>query len=456
MDAAYATDRAGEPGLAFDTPLVLRSSRDLLAAVPYLLGFRPRECVVVVAVTGEGRVGLVARTPLPGLDDPAGGRTRGAGGSTRDGATSDDPDGALGVVARAAVRAGARLALVVVYTAAAAHLVRRRGVAVAAALEELLAPTADVEAWLVGPEGYRGLDCVDPACCPARGRPVSELEHGEVGAAFVVAGRAIADSEQDAHRIRPLSAAMRDRVAKAAGRAERAHTAVHDVPRERPGDVLGDVVRGATTAPARRAPARGVGDAPARWRAEAYGVWCDLVRQAAAELRTGAAADVELPPARLGRLAVALADVRVRDAVLLSLVPGAREAADRTAGVGGDAGGCDVEAATARAIARVVDPRVGVPPDAASADAARLVLEQVVGGAPRRWHAPPLALLGFLAWWRGDGWLAARRVRESAQQDPSYRLAALVDGVLEAAVPPGWVGAARNPAPGGADGAPGG
>lgn len=197
--------------------------------------------------------------------------------------------------------------------------------------------------------------------------------------------------------------------------------------------------RRATTAPAAPATARPVGDALGRWRAEGYGVWCDLLRQATAELRTCSAADVELPPARLGRLAVALADVRVRDAVLLSLVPGAREVADGTAGVGGAPVPRDVEAATARAIARVVDPRVGVPPDAAAADAARLVLEQVVGGAPRRWHAPPLALLGFLAWWRGDGWLATRRVRESVAQDPGYRLAALVSGVLDAAVPPGWV-----------------
>jgi len=426
MDAAYATDRAGEPGLAFDTPLVLRSSRDLLAAVPYLLGFRPRECVVVVAVTGEGRVGLVARTGLADLDGHSGGPGDETGGAR----------GSASVVARAAGRVGARLALVVLYTASSPDQVRSREAAVVGALEESLGPTVDVEAWLVGPDGYRGLDCTDPACCPERGRPVGELEHGEVGAAFVVAGRAIAGSEQEAHRIRALSAGVRDRVAKAAVRAERVRAAAGDAARAAPRETAHDVL--------------------GRWRAEAYGVWCDLVRQAAAELRTCPAGDVELPPARLGRLAVALADVRVRDAVLLSLVPGAREAADRTARAGGDADVTrDVEAATARAIARVVDPRVGVPPDGATADATRLVLEQLVGGAPRRWHAPPLALLGFLAWWRGDGWLAARRVRESARQDPAYRLAALVAGVLEAAVPPGWVSAAGVAAGGGAAGAAG-
>ncbi|MFE5308200.1 DUF4192 family protein [Isoptericola sp. NPDC056605] len=423
MDAAYATDRAGESGLAFDTPVVLRSSRDLLAAVPYLLGFRPRECVVVVAVTGEGRVGLVVRTGPADRGEASGGDVAERWGRTD-------------VVARAVAGVGARLALVVLYTASPPDQARAREAAGVAALAESLGPAVDVEAWLVGPDGYRGLDCVDPACCPARGRPVGELEHGEVGAAFVVAGRAVADTEQEAHRVRALPASVRDRVAKAAGRAARAREAAGD-----------------TTRAAPRGTAR---DELGHWRAEAYGVWCDLVRQAAAELRTCPDGDVELPAARLGRLAVALADVRVRDAVLLSLVPGAREAADRTAGAGGDAAVTrDVEAATARAIARVVDPRVGVPPDGATADAARLVLEQLVGGAPRRWHAPPLALLGFLAWWRGDGWLAARRVRESARQDPTYRLAALVAGVLEAAVPPGWVSAARGPAVEGASGAVG-
>jgi hypothetical protein len=421
MDAAYATDRTGKPGSPFDAPLVLRSSRDLLAAVPYLLGFRPRECVVVLAVTAEGRVGLVARTPLAGLDG-----------------TGAD----VGTVARAAGRVGARLALVVLYTASPSVQARARAAAVVGALDESLDQSldhaVDVETWMVGPEGYRGLDCTDPACCPPQGRPAADLEHGEVPAAFVVAGRAIAASEQEAHRIPPASAGVRDRVAKAAARAERVRGAARDQAPAAPGTASGP----------------GRGDALGRWRAEAYGVWCDLLRQAAAELRAGPPGDVVLPPARLGRLAVALADVPVRDAVLLSLVPGGREAADRTVGAsrgpGGDAR--DVEAATSRAIARVVDPRCGVPPDGTTADAARLVLEQLVGGAPRRWHAPPLALLGFLAWWLGDGWLAARRVRESAGQDPAYRLAALLTGVLEAAVPPGWVSAGRLPAAAGVTG----
>jgi len=421
MDTAYVTHRTGEPGSPSDPPVVLRSSRDLLAAVPYLLGFRPRECCVVVCVTEEGQVGLVARTPLDDLD--------------RAGPDGVDVDLDAHTVARAAGRVRARLALVILYTDRPAADVGACASAVGRAFDDVLGGAVDVESWLVSLQGYRGLDCADGACCPPGGRPVGELEQGEVGAAFVLAGRVIARSEEEAHRIARAPAAVRDRAAKAAARGERA-----------------------------RGEARADGDdgdrgAIGRWRAEAYATWCDLVRQACAELRTCPPGDaVTLPPARLGRLAAALADVAVRDAVLLSLVPDARDVADATVSSGRGAatagrglGACpevrEVEVATARAIARVVDPRVGVPPDAATAAAARLVLEQVVGAAPLRWHAPPLALLGFLAWWRGEGWLAARRVREAVQRDPEHRLAGLLAGVLRAAVPPGWVSAARAAAP---------
>ncbi|MFE6970536.1 DUF4192 domain-containing protein [Isoptericola sp. NPDC057653] len=410
MEAVYATPHAGEPGSPFDLPVVLRSSRDLLAAVPYLLGFRPRECCVVVCVTTEGRIGLVARTSLTDADGVA--RADGPGPDAR-------------TVARAAARAGAAFVLVVLCTARPEAAVLRHAVDVLAALDEVLDVAADVETWLMGADGYRGLGCSDPACCPPGGRPLGELEHGEVGAAFVVAGRAVAASEQEAHRIVRAPVAVRDRAAKAAGRAERA----------RPTALDGEAA----------------GVSTARWRSEAYGVWRDLVRQAADERRAAVpGGETVLPPARLGRLAAALADVSVRDAVLLSLVPGGADVADLTAGGAEDEAA--VEVATARAIARVVDPRVGVPPDPATADAARLVLEQVVGAAPRRWHAAPLALLGFLAWWRGDGWLASRRVREALRQDPSHRLAALLAGVLRAAVPPGWVASSGGRVPSDATG----
>ncbi|MFD0787811.1 DUF4192 family protein, partial [Micromonospora azadirachtae] len=52
--------------------LAVRSPADLLAAVPYLLGFHPADSVVVVAMRGR-RVVFAARADLPDpAEDPVG------------------------------------------------------------------------------------------------------------------------------------------------------------------------------------------------------------------------------------------------------------------------------------------------------------------------------------------------------------------------------------------------
>ena len=412
---------AGSPAADADPPVVrARSARDLLAAVPHLLGYRPRESLVVVCVTDRQVVGLVARV---GLDDLRG------GSSGREGR------GAVDRLVAAARRVGTAEIVAAVHTARDARTARRL---VGPALAEL-ALVGDVDPWLVAPEGYRGLDCTDPACCPPHGHPPADLEHRAVNAALALTGRAVASSADDAYRLPRVDDARRSRAARAATRAARAREAV------------------------REAPAAGAGATPrdhaARSRASGYDLWCDLVRHAARdlELGPGESSPTDLPPARLGRFAVALDDVAVRDAVLLSVIPGGDEPARRTV-AGRDApdedaaGRAEVEVATARAIARVVDPRVAVLPDPGTAAAAQVVLEQLVAHVPRRWHAAPLTLLGLLAWWQGDGGLAAHRVAAAAEADPAYRLAALLDGVLAAAVPPGWVRAMPRGTGAGADG----
>lgn len=434
------------------------SSRDLLAAVPYLLGYRPRESLVVVCVGARGTVELVVRVALDDLH-PA--------GAVRDRAC--DPVGRLVAALR---RTSATDLLVAVHTAREPSRFRPRVEPVLAVLERV----ADVEPWLVTPRGYRGLDCDDAACCPPEGHPPTDLEHRAVNAALVVAGCAVADSPEDAYRIRPAPEPCRARAARAATRAERAGRA-HEVERAA-GHGAGRAAGDGAGRDAGRAVERGrerggepdvAGGAAgrARRRTAGYDLWCELVRHAAREADAGPPGAAVLPPARLGRLAVALGDVAVRDAVLLSLVPGGEDVARRTAsarpgpgspvpassargahpspdgppgpGAGEDAADGGVEAATARAVARVVDPRVAVVPDPAVARSATLVLEQVVAHVPRRRHAPALTLLAFLAWWQGDGGRAAHRLQEATSADTGYRLAALLGAVLDAGVPPGWV-----------------
>ncbi len=384
-----------------------RSARDILAAIPHLLGYRPRESLVAVCVTHQGVVGLVARVDIDDL------------------MAAQGVQGAADRLVGAARRVGTTEVVVSVHTAREPRTVRRLVEPVLGAL----ALVGDVDPWLVTPGGYRGLDCTDVSCCPPQGHPPADLEHRAVNAALALTGRAVAASPDDAYRLPRAGEARRSRAARAATRAARAR------------DVVEESVAGARGAAPR--------DHAARSRTSGYDLWCDLVRHAARELDLagGARGETDLPPARLGRFAVALSDVAVRAAVLLSVIPGGDDVARRTAGDRATSGWAEVETATARAIARVVDPRVAVLPDPRAVGAAQAVLEQVVAHVPRRWHAAPLTLLGLLAWWQGDGGLASHRVTAAAEVDPTYRLAGLLDGVLAAAVPPGWVRAVPPDAP---------
>lgn len=52
------------------TAITLKSPYELLAVVPYLLGFRPTSSVVVLCLTNN-RLGLTQRLDLPRLSTPA-------------------------------------------------------------------------------------------------------------------------------------------------------------------------------------------------------------------------------------------------------------------------------------------------------------------------------------------------------------------------------------------------
>jgi hypothetical protein len=128
-----------------------------------------------------------------------------------------------------------------------------------------------------------------------------------------------------------------------------------------------------------------------------------------------------LTVARAARALRGLADIRVRDTVLLRLVRA--ETADRGAW-----------------------------------DDAVEVLCQVVRMAPVGSAAPPATLLAIVAWMRGDGALANEALERSDEDDPGYRLAGLVRQVMANGIDPNvWRSAmaglteseCRNPGSGG-------
>ena len=364
--------------------------REMLSLVPHQLGFHPSESVVAVSLRGpRGRVGLVVRVDLPDLANPDVG-----------------PQLARDVVAHLAGD-GAERAWLVVYT----RDDPRRGpdAAVSAAVscfrEAAEAAFGDVPAWAVTSTGYLSLDC-DQTCCPPGGRPLADLSSTQVSAQMVLAGSSVATCREDVGRIRPAGAEARRSVARVRRRWQARGLRAHD--------------EGAA--------------ALERWRRDGVAAWRRAV---------GEQLDRDGGPtaAALGRLEAALTDLRVRDAVLVALVPGQGDLPERC--VRGERPCTEDDAALGRALALVVDPLDGVPAPPAATRVHEAVLEAVVAHGERGGQAPAATLLGLLAWWRGDGARAAILLDRALADDDGYRLARLVAQSLACGVPPGWVRAGR-------------
>lgn len=373
------------PTAAPAAPIVrVRDTRDLLSVVPYALGYRPSECLLVVCVRRGGGLGLIARTDLADLRRPADRRQ---------------------VAALVAARAGdddTVSAWVVVYTAGDVGPGTPARAAAEAFATALDAVVPERESWVVGPERYRSLDCSDPLCCAPDGFPLEDLESTAPGAQLVLAGRAPLASREALYRVPRAEQAQRNLAGRAAGRWDRARAA---------------------------AQAAGGGEGERGWRSRSFDTWLEATAVAGAGGTPS--------PALLGRLAVALQDRWVRDGVLLSFVPGGDVHAAAVAS--GDAPDAESDAAVGAAMAAVVDPAAAQRPDEERARACVAVLEHVVAHATRRRTAAPLTLLAFLAWWSGEGARASYRCSEALAVDPDHRLALLLAAALDAALPPGWV-----------------
>lgn len=383
------------------TTIRVREPRELLALLPYQLGFRPQESAVAVSLRPpRGRVGLVARVDLPDLGDVVHG-----------------PQLARGLVSHL-VADGARRAVLVLYTAEDPRCRGGRpdatgaggsraavGRAAAEQFREAAEPFLDdVAVWVVARAGYLSLDCTDDRCCPPGGRPLRDLQGTVVGAHMVLAGALVADTREDLVRIHPAPAAARRNTARVADRWR-----------------------------VRRVDAGSAGDAAvARWRVAGLAAW-------RAAMGRSAAGDGAAPPVLLGRIEAALEDVRVRDAVLLTLVPGTGDLPERSLGAAPHSPAGEVSHGTSDALGAIVDTRCGIPPDAALAAAGAEALERVVAHARADHHAPALTLLALLAWWQADGTRAGVLLDRALEADPSYRLGHLLSDALVGGLAPGWV-----------------
>jgi len=403
------------------TTIRVREPRELLALLPYQLGFRPERSAVAVALRPpRGRVGLIARVDLPDLAD-------------------DDfgPQLARRLVTHL-VGDGAARAVLVVYADADPRRPSGGDLAVAASLSRVtpreppgcVDPSeaaraahavrhfrdaagpflGDVQVWVVTPDGYLSFDCTDPVCCPPGGRPLRDLQATEVGAHMVLAGAMVADSRE---------------------------TLVPDTPAG--GPARRNATRAADRWRVRRAEAALAGPPwVALWRSSGLRAW-------RTEVAAAMAGDVAARPAVLGRLNASLGDVVLRDAVLMTLIPGSAGLPEASLGDAGPTASTGEVAGTeiASALSAIVGPDGGVPPDPDIDAAASSVLERLVSHASSADRAPALTLLGLLAWWRGDGARAGVLLERALRADPGHRLAHLLMDALAAGLAPGWVRAGR-------------
>ena len=342
------TETAPSPDVATTDVLTLCSPAEVLATVPYMLGFQPADSVVLISLRGpRQRVGLTLRADLPQAGTTPLMAEECAGHLCRDGASA---------------------AIAVLYGSPQEAL----WPALRAALDALQIPVR--EALRVDRGRWWSYLCLEPTCCPPEGTPVLRPSDPggpvRVGAHMVAAGAAVLDSRQAlADWIAPADPATLSAV-------ENRLAAVTE-------EALRRSVRGGGVSGCRRLWRRQVAAALRRCRQTSPPSWKDD---------------------EVAALLVALADVPTRD-----LAAG---------WVRTDHGQRSAEAAGAG------DPAV------------QQLWAELTRRAPRPYDVAPASLLAHAAWLSGHGALARVAVDRALRSDPTYRLALLLQRLLDRGVGP--------------------
>ncbi|HEX5534316.1 MAG TPA: DUF4192 domain-containing protein [Actinomycetales bacterium] len=388
------------------TTFSISEPREILGLIPYRMGFVPRNSVVMVSLRGaRRRIGLLTRMDLPG---------------------PEQAEQLAAMLVHHLVRDEASAALLMVYSDHDDPLGADRSAVVPlfeAVRREL--DRSDIElpdAWHVGPSRYRSLTC-SYDCCPAEGWPVDELLSTVLGAEMTMLGASYVDTRADAMPdLRPVDAAR-----------------------------LAEVERFAAQAAPRigaRADARAVLMRRGRWASRVMRTWRREVERVSRATGAGGISEqtvgqetpdeslwrreVDLDARAAGLLLAGMQDVSVRDAFMLSCIPGAGEEAERLAMNG------TVTPLVDRLFAGVFHESCAVEPDPSLNEPAITLLFSLARQATGRRAAPPLALLGWLFWWRGNGAIALQCLETAVAADSEHRLARLLLCSLEQGMGPGW------------------
>ena len=359
------------------TTIHLTGPADVLAVLPYQLGFHPRDCLVAVSLHGT-RMGLVQRIDLPPPE-----HLGDAVAAMIVPLRQDNPRAVL-LIGFEGCEGESRAILDEMADACLAH-----GVEVADRL-------------VVRGGRWFDLDCVQ-SCCPSEGLPLPAPSAVPAVAEFV--GREICplpDRTALAGLLEPNSSLRSREVSRLAKESlERRLEATDD----------------GETGVSRREMLNG-------FRASELALWslvlCD--KDDAEPIRA-------VPPQDLAKLAVSLTDVDLRDGLIAWLCPGTlpQDLIDATLLV---------------QMSRVLPEPLWLDGDAGG-------MAQVIGrqrierrlcelsaALPDVWAVSTLAVLASFTWWRGDGALTRIALDRALRVDPHYRLAQLLEQMVDLAIRP--------------------
>jgi hypothetical protein len=249
----------------------------------------------------------------------------------------------------------------------------------------------DVEAWAVRNGRFFAPGCARESCCPTRGRPVPSYDTtAAVVSKVLVRPHGLAGSTPDG--CHDVDEAAKRRAARAGER-----WCLHR------------------------------DEDPVSWRRRSFASWgAALTAARSGTLPGGAVA---------GKLIAAFQDRRMRDAVLVSLIPGSRPVARGVLD-----GTTDDE--VSRVLRALLSPNEGIRPEPKVLAPAWDLLGWLTAHARAAQRAPMLTLCAMLAWWDGDTEACRTLLLRAQESEAGYRLAALLECTLLAGIDPGWKRAA--------------
>jgi hypothetical protein len=418
--------------------LTISGPEDILGFIPHTLGYWPANSLVAMTLQGK-RLGATLRVDLPPTGQPDLGHYAQTVSTYLE--ADADADGSLLIVfsndgwGGGAASAETRSDVQSSPAATSAVLHAELLAALEGALESAGMPVRDV--WLVGEEYWRNAHCSDDSCCPSPGRSLDEIRDSRLNAEMVFRGSTIGPGpDTPAGRSARVKQGSRDPLVAAAQLAWAGTFVSRTGSRRQFESVL-----------------------------EA---WSSVLAGSSAEL---------LPPEMLGFLRASLCIPAWRDAVLVMAAAGAGAAIQGAEEFGvfdADAGDHSTgdpylpeipgavpistesspgtRTAVARQSAEACAPNYGevllglAPrlPDWTTMDRLERLMVQLDAPDGGEASAAALTSRGWIEWCRGRGSYAHSLLGQAADVIPGYRLAELLNEVVQRGTVCGW--AARREA----------